>query len=140
VPNSGGIDQAIVDLLLADAALAALAPDGVYVDLAPDGATRFVIVGLLDEQDEPVFQARAIEDGLYLVKAVARSGPGSAAAAEAADARIAALLEDAVLVVAGYTPMVFVREGRIRITEPNPNDATIYWLHFGGRYRVMMTI
>ena len=135
--RSSGIDQAIVALLAADAPLAALLPDGVFVDEAPGGAERFVIVALLHEQDEAVFGGRAIEDGLFLVKAVARAGAVDMAAAEA---RIDEVLEDAVLMVTGYSPMLVTREGRVRETERDATDETIRWLHRGGRYRVAMAI
>ena len=49
-------------------------------------------------------------------------------------------LEDAVLMVTGYSPMLVAREGRVRETERDATDETIRWLHRGGRYRVAMAI
>jgi hypothetical protein len=133
---SRAIQQAIVDLLQADAALAALLPDGVYMERGPDGATRFAVVALLHGQNERVFGARAIEHGLYLVKAVTL---GATEVNEAAEARIDEVLENAVLMVAGYAPMMFSQEEPIRETEPDSEDASIVWYHGGGQYQVDMS-
>jgi len=64
-PDSSAIDAAIVAALLADAALSALMPDGVFVDEASPGAQRFVIVSLLSSLDVATFGGRAIEDARY---------------------------------------------------------------------------
>jgi len=135
-PDSSDVDAALVAKLGADSALLALMPNGVYVDEAPPGMTRFVIVSLVDEHDEAEFGRRAIEDALYLVKAVALSTAG--ANIRAAAARIDALLEDGALTVAGYTHMTMHRVERVRVTEVDDLDATLRWQHRGGRYRVMV--
>jgi predicted PhzF superfamily epimerase YddE/YHI9 len=67
--DSSDVDNALVAKLGADSALLALMPNGVYWDEAPQGATRFVIVSLIDEHDEQQFSARAFEDALYLIEA-----------------------------------------------------------------------
>lgn len=137
MPDSSDIDAALVGKLLGDSALMAIATDGVYVDEAAPGATKFVIVSLLDEHDEQIFGGRAWEDALYLVKVVALSTTG--ANVKGAAARIDALLEDQPLTVAGYSWMTTHREERVRVTEVDEQDAAIRWQHRGGHYRVQMS-
>jgi hypothetical protein len=139
MPDSSGIDAALVVKLGSDAALLALCPNGVFVDEAPAGSTRFVIVSLVDEVDEPVFGGRAIEDALFLVEARMLSTV-SGANIRAAAARIDVLLEDQPLVAAGYTYMTCHRESRIRMTEVDDEDQTIRWFRRGGNYRVQMSV
>jgi Protein of unknown function (DUF3168) len=139
VSDSSDIDNALVITLSADAALLALCPNGVYVDEAPPGATRFVIVSLVDEADASVFGGRAIEDALYQVEARMLSTI-SGANVKAAAARIDALLESHPLTVAGYTWMTCHRESRIRLTEVDQQDETIRWVRRGGNYRVTMSL
>jgi len=64
--DSASIDNAIIAKLGSDATLLSLVPNGIYMDEAPQGMTRFVIVSLIDESDEPVFGARAYEDALQM--------------------------------------------------------------------------
>lgn len=137
--DSSDIDNAIVTKLGADATLLALCPNGVYVDEAPGGATRFVIVSLVDEQDEAVFGGRAIENALYAIEARMLSTVAGANI-KAAAARIDVLLEDQSLTVAGYTWMDVHRESRIRMTEVDDQDTTIRWYRRGGQYRVQMSL
>ena len=139
MPDSADIDNALVAKLGADATLLALCPNGVYVDEAPSGSTRFVIVSLVDEQDEAVFGGRAIEDAVFQVEArmlstVAGANPKAAAA------RIDALLEGQPLTVAGYSWMTLHRESRIRTTEVDEADPSIRWYRRGGNYRLMMSL
>jgi len=135
------MDQALIDHLLNDAPLRALAPDGVFweeagASMATGGnSTQFVIVSLVDAVDEPMFGGRAWEDGLYLVKFVELSSV-AVKNIRAGAARIDVLLEDQPLTVAGYTPMTVHREARIRLTEVDDTDASIRWQHRGGHYRV----
>jgi hypothetical protein len=138
IPNSSAIDQAIIGVLLADPTLAAILPDGVYVDVAAPKATRFVIVSIVTADDEPIFGGRGFEDVLYLIKAVVLQSTG--ADIFAAAHRIDELLEDQPLTIPGYTHMVTCRETRIRYTEPDDVDDTIRWLHRGGHYRVQASI
>lgn len=135
--DSSDIDNALIAKLGADAPLLALMPNGVYFEEAPPGATRFVIVSLVDEHDEQMFGARAFEDAVYLVKAVALST--AAGDVKGAAARIDALLEHGTLTVSGYTTMLLRRESRIRITEVDQRDASIRWQHRGGRYQVVVS-
>jgi hypothetical protein len=110
--DSSDVDNALVAKLGADSALLALMPNGVYWDEAPQGATRFVIVSLVDEPTSSMFGERAFEDALYLVEARALSTSGGNV--KDAAARIDALLENGTLAVAGYKLMVIQREERVR--------------------------
>lgn len=129
------IANAIIALLGADSTLLGLCPNGVYYDEAPPGSTRFVIVSLVDAVDEPMFGARAFEDGLYLVKAVMLSTAGGDI--KAAAARIDVLLEQQPLSATGYSVTVMRRENPIRDTEVDDVDKSIRWFHRGGQYRVV---
>jgi hypothetical protein len=145
--DSSAIDQALVDLLLNDATLRALLPDGVFWEeagasmVAGGNATRFVIVSLVDAVDESMFGGRAYEDVLYAVKAVELAA--SVKHIRAAAARIDALLDPqppaapATLAIAGYGLMVLQREARIRFSEVDDTDTSIRWSHRGGHYRLM---
>jgi len=138
MPDSSAIDAGLVALLQADAQLASLMPDGVYMDIAPPGLQRYVIVSLVIAEDRATFEGRAIEDCLYLVKAVMLTTSGATGIKEAA-ARIDALLEDRPVVADGYHWMGGYREERVRYVEIDETDSTIRWQHRGGRYRVQMT-
>jgi len=143
MPDSSVIDNALVAKLLADATLMALVPDGVFIDeagasMATGGTpTRFVLVSLVDENDVPMFNARAYEDALFMVKAVMLSSAGGDV--KAAAARIDTLLEQGTLTATGYSLMAMRRESRIRFIEPDDNDPSIRWFHRGGRYQVVMS-
>lgn len=136
--DSSAIDAAIVAALQADATLASLMPDGVYMDIAPPGLQRYVIVSLVIAEDRATFEGRAIEDCLYLVKAVMLTTTSTTGIREAA-ARIDALLDDQPLAADGYGWMGGWREERVRYVEVDETDSTIRWQHRGGRYRVQMT-
>jgi len=137
MPDSSDVDNAVIAKLGADVTLLSHMTNGVYFDEAPPGSTKFVIVSLVTEFDGPQFGSRAVEDALYLVKAVALSTAG--ANIKAAAARIDALLEDGALTVAGYTLMTMHREERVRFTEVDDVDSSVRWQHRGGRYRVMVS-
>ncbi len=132
--DSSAIDAALTSVLLNDATLAALMPDGVWFDEAAQGAQRFVIVSLVDEFDQQDTSGRAAENPLYLVKAVALSTSGGDV--KTAAARIDALLQMQTLTVAGYTVTGMSRESRVRLTEVDAVDPSIRWQHRGGNYRV----
>jgi hypothetical protein len=136
--DSSNIDNALVTLLGNDPALLALCPNGAYIDEAPPGATRFVIVSLVEEVDVDVFGQRAYEDGLYAIEARMLASAGGDI--KAAAARIDALLQDQPLTAAGFVWMAMYRETRIRTTEVDDVDPSIRWLRRGGNYRVQMTI
>lgn len=143
--DSSDIDAALVAKLGADATLLSYCQNGVYVDEAPQGATRFVIVSLIDEVDEAVFGGRAFEDALYLVEA--RMLSTASGNIKAAAARIDALLEDQPLLfgspptpVPGYVWMTMHRESRVRATEVDAVDPSIRWYRRGGHYRLQMAL
>ena len=137
--DSSDIDAALVAKLAGDATLAGLlqtAP-AVFVDIAPPGMTKFVIVSLIEEHDEQQFGGRAFEDALYLVEARMLSTAGGNI--KAAAARIDALLDGGTLTVSGYSLMVMHREERIRGTEQDDADPAILWNRRGGNYRVTVS-
>lgn len=144
--DSSDIDAALIAKLGADATLLSYCPNGVYVDEAPQGATRFVIVSLVEETDEAVFGGRAIEDALFLVEVRMLSTAGGNI--KAAAARIDVLLDDQPLLapgsppapVAGYTWMATYRESRVRGTEIDEVDPSIRWFRRGGQYRCQMAV
>ena len=135
MPDSSAIDNALIAVLGADSALLALCPNGVYFAQSPPGSTRYVVVSMANADDVQMFGGRALEDGLYLIKAVMLSTAGGDI--KAAAARIDALLEQQTLTVSGYGPTVVHRESRERQTEPDDVDPSILWLHRGGFYRVV---
>ncbi len=137
MPDSSAIENALIGKLIADATLMALVPDGVFFDESNPGATRFIIVSLVDEVDGAMFGARAFEDALFMVKAVMLSTSGGNI--QAAAARIDTLLEQGTLAPAGYTLMAMHRESRIRMTEVDDIDPSIRWQHRGGQYRVAVS-
>lgn len=139
MPDSSDIDNALVAKLGADATLLGYCPNGVYVDEAPPGSTRFVIVSLVDEHDEGQFGSRAYEDALFSVEARMLSTVAGANV-KAAAARIDVLLEDQPLTVAGYTWMTLHRESRVRMTEVDDADNSIRWYRRGGQYRLQMSV
>lgn len=133
--DSSDIDNALIAKLGGDSTLLALCPNGVYMDEAPVGATRFVVVSLVEEQDEPMFAERALEDARYLVKAVMLSTAGGNI--KSAAARIDALLEQQPLTVNGYNVSCLRRDSRVRQTEVDDVDVQIRWFHRGGIYQVV---
>lgn len=137
--DSSDIDAALVAKLGADGTLLSYVPNGIYVDEAPPGSTRFVIVSLVDEVDEAKFGGRAFEDALFSIEARMLSTVAGANI-KAAAARIDALLEDGVLSVAGYTLMTCHRESRIRLTEIDAVDPSLRWYRRGGNYRIQMSV
>jgi hypothetical protein len=135
--DSSAIVNGVIAKLGADTALLALVPNGVYEDMGPPAATRFVIVSQILATDTPVFsQGRVIEEALLLVEARVLKASGGDVAAAAA--RIDALLEDGTLTVAGYQLAALYREEFVRGTEVDEVDPTIVWRRRGGRYRVSL--
>ena len=135
MPDTSNIANAIISLLGADATLLALVPNGVYYDEAPPNSTRFVIVSLVEGNDEPMFGARAFEEAQYLVKAVMLST--AAGDIKSAAARIDTLLEQQPLTATGYSVTTMRRVEPIRVTEVDEIDKSIRWYHRGGRYEVV---
>lgn len=144
--NSSAIANALIAKLGASETLLALMPNGVYEGIAPEGATRFVIVSQIISVDVDVFRARAFEDALFLIQARATTKSGGDVSAAAAE--IDALLDpqagsspsEATLDVTGYGLMVIKREEFVREIERDEKDASIVWKRRGGRYRVQMAL
>jgi hypothetical protein len=130
--SSWDIDKAIVSKLLSDAPLMALAPHGVWRNIAPQGSTRFVEFELLGGTNDAMFGGRAFENPTYRVMYVEKSSSDLNAIA-AAD-RIEALLDWKPLTVAGYGQVIM--ELTERIGYPDIDEANARWQHFGGLYEV----
>lgn len=143
LPNSWDIDSALIGKLQADATLTTMLPDGVFYGVAPPNAQRFAIVSLIDPTDKSVFGKRAIEDNLYLVKAVGLSTVMTVAQNKAAAYQIDLVLHDQPLTVNGYVFGDMHRDenqARIRIPEPTSTDPSITWLNGGAFYRVRVSL
>lgn len=135
--DSEAIDEALSAKLQNDATLMAIATGGIWFDEAKQNADRFLIISLLTEFDEPMFNARAFEDATYLVKYVEKGTSGLNT--KAAAARIDALLEQGTMTVVGYGLMAMRRVERVRYVEVDDVDRSIRWQHRGGRYQVMVS-
>jgi hypothetical protein len=141
MPDSSDIDNALVAKLGADTALLALCPNGVYLDLAPPNASRYVLVSVTHAEDETTYEGTAIEAVTYAVKAVMEKKAGGDI--KAAAARLHVLLHEQPLTVTGYTWSSTHRDEddpRIRYTDPDDADPSIIWYHRGGNYRVEMAV
>jgi hypothetical protein len=138
--DSRAIDTALYDVLSNDGPLAALCPDGVWWDVAPEKGLRFVLLTVADADDEPMFNGRAWEDILYLVKVVVlQAVPNASDIAGDAAERLDELLDGGTLTVPGYSTMIMQREKRARLTEISEANPSIKWFHRGGWYRVVMS-
>jgi hypothetical protein len=136
-PYASDIDQAIVARLATDAELAALLPDGVWVDVPPIGAQRYAIVSLIDHDDVDQLQTTAYEVFSYLIKAVALHTSG-ADVVRSASSRMHDLLQGAPIAAPGYAPMACRRTQYLRTTEVD--DVTdVRWQHRGGYYDVWVS-
>lgn len=130
MPSSWAIDTALVAKLVSDPQLTALAPDGVWRNVAPQGATRFVEYELISSLDTGMFSGRAFETLTYRVMYVEKSA--STDHAIAAANRIDALLDWQILNVTGYGPITTKRIERVGY--PEVDDTNARWQHFGGLY------
>ena len=132
-PDGSEVDEALVALLAGDATLAGLMPDGVWFDVAAAEATAFVLVRLLEHEDEYSFQpGRPQETATYVVEAICLESTGTATA-RAAGRRIHALLMTAPLAIEAYACLAVQRHGRIRLTTYDPTG-DIRWQRRGGHY------
>lgn len=131
--SATAVDAAVFNLVASDPTLMALAPDGVFFDLAPEGKTKFVLVTMVDENDEPMFGGRAAETYFYTIKHVELADDSADGAA--AEARIDAIFEQQPLSISGYAHTLTRRDGRIRYTEDDEIGLT-RWHHRGGRYEL----
>lgn len=148
--RSSAITSALITTLLADAALMALVPDGVFFDVAgasiANGGTakRFVIVSLVIGTNTQLFGRRGYVDALYLVEARLLSTSVAGALGKAHDAaeRIDAILDPQppalplTLTIPGFRLMACYQEEPTEDIEFDEVDASIQWDRCGGRYRV----
>jgi hypothetical protein len=137
-PDSSAIGNALIAKLGADTPLLAFVPDGVYQDMGPAFAKRFVVVSLIISTDTPVLgDGRVMETSLFLVEArVLSSSGGAVEAASLAGARIDTILEDGTLTVPGFVVTALYREEFTGGTEVDVVDPSIVWKRRGGRYRL----
>lgn len=138
--DSGAIDAALLDRLAGDVALRALVPDGVWFDLAPQNATRFVLLQLEVHRDRPIMGPaggrRGQEEHDFLVTAHLLAAAADDAVAAAY--RIDQVLEDQPLSAAGFQGVSLYRLARLRDTEADATDSTMRWHLRGGRYHVVV--
>lgn len=127
------IDIAVVNALKGDATLTALAPGGVFRDVAPEAVVNaalndsgqvFGIVTLQSAPQRYTFTGRAFEDCTYLVKFISPST--SPVGAQAAIDRAEVVL--ATVTAAGFTISCSRREERFSFVE---SDGPVYWQHRG---------
>jgi len=137
--DAGLVDKVVMDVLAADATLAALCPDGVFWALAAPHQptpTAYVIVALVDHSERPALNGETLyERTIYLVKAVMLT-PGGADPGGAA-LRIHELLHGVELDLspAGYAAMLSRQLERVRYTELDALNK-LRWQHVGGQYEV----
>jgi hypothetical protein len=148
--RNSAITSALINALLADAALMALTPDGVFFSVAGasmangGSAKRFVIVALIVGVQVRMFEGRAFNEVLYLVEAriLASSGTNAPAVAHDAAARIDAILDPqpplppATLTIPGFTLKALYQEEPTEDIEFDEADTAIQWIRNGGRYRL----
>lgn len=136
LPEGSGVDNALVEHLLDDPALAAALPDGAYYAEAPPGAKRFLRVELISHDDSGVYSGGdGFQTMTYLVRAVALSSLITETTMDTIAEQLYARLQDAALPVAGYPAGVTItRATRIRDTVPDLIDKTLRWYHRGGQY------
>jgi len=129
----------LIAVLSADAALMAIATDGVFFNVGPSSAQRFVVLALPGTTDTEMFGGVAFETAHYEIKSVIMNGSSddSAHAASLIDADLVGLesrLAPAALVSHGL--VLVQREQRIRYTETDPKAVDVRWQHRGGLYEV----
>src|SRR5262245_7271144 len=108
--NTADLDRAIVTTLRADSALLALLSDGVYLDIALQNSARYVLVTLIDANDEARQGGTAWETKLYEVSIVARTTNYGDVDVDAAAYRVHELLHDGSIVLPDpYSLMSCVR-------------------------------
>ena len=138
VANVAAVDTALVARLAGDATLAALLPDGVWVDVAAAGKTRFAIVQHQTHEDVRGFGAPALYETCQY-RVTARVLETTGVNANAAARRIHRLLHDQPLAAAGYAPMSTLRVDRIKFQEVDAVDNDIRWQVAGGDYEVFVS-
>jgi hypothetical protein len=137
VIDASAVESAIIGKLAADPELAGLLPDGVFWDLARQGATRFALVSLSESRAlAEINDGETLRAFVYQIKAVALGADSDPIVA--ADRRIHALLDHGSLELgaAGCSLMIMRFVDRIRYTEISEGDT---WQHRGARYEVTVT-
>jgi hypothetical protein len=136
--DSSAIDAAIVAYLRADAPLAVLLPDGVFLDDAPQGSERFVLVRVLEARDEGTYDGRGFELVTYEIAAIGCTRVIDSATLANAAARMDDVLEGAIVPVSGYPAGASVaRILRLRAAfEFEDEDRSVRWYRRGGQYEV----
>jgi hypothetical protein len=133
--DSSAVDGAVF-AALAEPVLAALLPDGVWRDVAPQGKSRFVVVSMPAHADEYMFDGEAYELFTFLIKAVDKNT--SNATAKTAAARIRTLIDSLTgAVLDGYVIADAHRSERVAYSETDPDNADARWQHYGGLFEIM---
>ncbi len=135
--SSGNVDIALISKLTSDATLMALAPGGVFREIAPQGSAEpYVIVQMMRHSDEYLInRGEAFEEFTYMVKAVQRNTSG--ATVQSVADRIHTLLQDGTMTITGYNLTTMQREERIAYVELDENRDQRYQ-HRGGLYQVLV--
>jgi hypothetical protein len=129
------VRAAIYTLLTADDTLTDLlsSSSAVYHEQAPkEAAFPLVIFNRQSGTRIYTFGGEAIRPEVWLVKAVTQSE--SASTAEAIDARLETLLDDAALSVTGSTLLYLRRDSDVSYPERDGQD---FYRHVGGLYRLI---
>ena len=125
------LDKAVFDVLNV-AAVHTAAPGGVFNMVAPHGTKPpYVVFQAVSKVDEYSFAARFAQ-ALYQVKAVSRS-PWPKEAADIDD-DIDTAMQNAVLVITGYTLLYVRRESDFYLME---DVGGMIWHNIGGTYRIV---
>lgn len=132
--NSGDVVKALVAVLANDPTLQALLPDGVYFDVAAQGAQQFAVIGLTGHVDLLVFGGRDEEFRFYILAVGLSTTPDDGV--DAAAERIHALLDRQVLTVPGYKVNTVYRSGYEDKRAVDPVNASVRWQQRGGAYVV----
>lgn len=136
--NANEVERALIGKLSADAELIGYLPDGVFYDLARQGATRFAIVSLSRARGQyELNDGESFRALTYIVKAVCLDTDSDPIAK--ADARIQALIDRQPLALSpesGATLMAARWVDRIRYTETENNQV---FQHRGGQYEITVT-
>jgi Protein of unknown function (DUF3168) len=139
VADVAAVEQALMAVLAGDAALAALLPGGVWRDVGPTNMTRFVVVQFETHEDVERFGSGAQYE-MFRYNVTARIMEKTGANADAAAARIHALLHDQVLApITGYTHMMTLRVERVSHPEIDDFDNEIRWWMAGGAYEIFVS-
>lgn len=141
------ISAAVCARLAGDATLAALMSGGVWLNRAPAGLIRYVLVTFAQGTDDrfATFGApgdrRGIEEDVYAIRACELNQPNviSPTATKNAAARIDALLEDQPLTITGYVCGEIRRLRPIEFADVDSVDKSITWQYRGGEYRIRAT-